>query len=69
MKLITFATIWTALYAVLVAAIACFIAWGVPDVTAWDAEDRAKFLFLAIPGALPWVAIGAGVWERIQWQR
>jgi len=40
MTRIKFAIIWGALYAVLVAAVTCFIAWGVPDFGARPVVDR-----------------------------
>ena len=63
MTKIIFAIFWTALYAVLLAAIGCFIAWGVPDVTAWDAGDRAAFLFITACGFWFWGVLGLAVWE------
>jgi hypothetical protein len=62
MTRIKFAIIWGALYAVLVAAVTCFIAWGVPDFGAMPAVDRLGVLFVYVGGAAMWSLWGASVW-------
>ena len=62
MTRIMFAIIWGALYAVLVAASTCFVAWGVPDFAVMTAMDRFFSLFFYAGGAAMWCLWGASIW-------
>ena len=62
MTRIKFAIIWGALYAVLVAFVTCFIAWGVPDFAAMPVVDRFFALILYAGGAAMWSLWGASIW-------
>jgi hypothetical protein len=57
---------WLLLYVAIIVAVACFVAWGFPDIGSWHAMERAGMLALAAHLGFLWWAIGLQLAEDIR---